>query len=232
MKKSNLQPLILIVEDEVAQAEILRYNLEAEGFRVLHAGKAEEGLLSASVENPDLILLDWMLPDMAGIEVCRQIKASAETKAIPVIMLTARGAEDDKVRGLNVGADDYVVKPYSIKELIARIKANMRKSGLSAIEFEYADIVLNTETHRIRRGKDWIKLGPTEYKLLLVFLKRPQRVFSRPQLLDLVWGVDIYVDDRTVDAHIGRLRKALNAGGKPNLIRTIRSAGYSLDIEN
>ena len=151
-----------------------------------------------------------MLPDMAGIEVCRQIKAIPENKFLPVIMLTARGTEDDKVRGLAVGADDYVVKPYSIKELVARIKANLRKSGQSAIEYNYADITLNTETHRVKRGENTVKLGPTEFKLLQVLLKRPQRVFSRAQLLDLVWGADIYVDERTVDVHVGRLRKALN----------------------
>lgn len=227
-----MKQLILIIEDEVAQAQILQYNLEAEGFRVLHAPHAEEGLLLIAEESPDLILLDWMLPDMAGIEVCRQIKAGRETKLIPVIMLTARGAEDDKVRGLGVGADDYVVKPYSIKELVARIKANLRKSGQSVTEFNYADITLNTETHRVKRGEDTVKLGPTEFKLLQVFLKRPQRVFSRAQLLDLVWGSDIYVDERTVDVHVGRLRKALNTGGKVNVIRTVRSAGYSLDLES
>ncbi len=226
-----MKHLILIIEDEVAQAQILQYNLEAEGFRVLHAPHAEEGLLLVQEECPDLILLDWMLPDMAGIEVCRQIKANAETKSISVIMLTARGAEDDKVRGLGVGADDYVVKPYSIKELVARIKANLRKSGQSVTEFTYADITLNTETHRVKRGDDTVKLGPTEFKLLQVFLKRPQRVFSRAQLLDLVWGADIYVDERTVDVHVGRLRKALKSGAKSEIIRTIRSAGYSLDIE-
>ena len=227
-----MNPLILIIEDEVAQAQILQYNLEAEGYSVRHAPHAEEGLLLVAEERPDLILLDWMLPDMAGIEVCRQIKSNPDTKSIPVIMLTARGTEDDKVRGLGVGADDYVVKPHSIKELIARIKANLRKSGQSDVEFSYADITLNTATHRVKRGDDTIKLGPTEFKLLQTLLKRPQRVFSRAQLLDLVWGADIYVDERTVDVHVGRLRKALNSGGKDDVIRTIRSAGYALDIED
>lgn len=227
-----MTPLILIIEDEAAQAQILQYNLEAEDFRVLHTSKAEDGLFAVKEEHPDLVLLDWMLPDMAGIEVCRQIKANAQTQSIPVIMLTARGTEDDKIRGLNVGADDYVVKPYSIKELVARIKANIRKSGKSTVEFQYGDITLNTETHRVRRGEELVKLGPTEFKLLQVFLKRPQRVFSRANLLDLVWGTNIYVDERTVDVHVGRLRKALNSKGKTNVIRTIRSAGYSLDVEN
>jgi len=226
-----MKPLILIIEDEIAQAQILQYNLEAEGYEVRHAPHAEEGLLCVKETPPDLVLLDWMLPDMAGIEVCRQIKANPDTRAIPVIMLTARGTEDDKVRGLGVGADDYVVKPHSIKELIARIKANLRKSGQSDVEFNYADINLNTATHRVRRGEDNVKLGPTEFKLLHAFLKRPQRVFSRAQLLDLVWGSDIYVDERTVDVHVGRLRKALNKGDKVDVIRTIRSAGYALDVE-
>lgn len=222
---------ILMVEDEIAQAQILQYNLEAEGYEVTHTDQGGEGLLLAEELQPDLILLDWMLPDMAGIEICRQVKANVATKNIPVIMLTARGTEDDKVRGLNVGADDYVVKPHSIKELLARIKANIRKSGQTLTEFTYADIVMNTETYRVKRGGETVKLGPTEFKLLQAFLKRPQRVFSRAQLLDLAWGSDIYVDERTVDVHVGRLRKALNKGDKPNLIRTIRSAGYALDIE-
>jgi len=227
-----MNPLVLIIEDEMAQAQILQYNLEAEGYRVKHAPSADEGLLLVEEAQPDLILLDWMLPDMSGIEVCRQIKTGSDTKAIPVIMLTARGTEDDKVRGLGVGADDYVVKPHSIKELIARIKANLRKSGQDQIELSYADIVLNTETHRVKRDGENIKLGPTEFRLLQTFLKRPQRVFSRAQLLDLVWGSDIYVDERTVDVHVGRLRKALNKNRGKDIIRTIRSAGYSLDIED
>lgn len=227
-----MNPLILIIEDEMAQAQILQYNLEAEGYRVKHAPNADEGLFLVEEAQPDLILLDWMLPDMSGIEVCRKIKSGTETKTIPVIMLTARGTEDDKVRGLDVGADDYVVKPHSIKELIARIKANIRKSGQANIELSYADIVLNSETHRVKRDGQNIKLGPTEFRLLQTFLKRPQRVFSRAQLLDLVWGADIYVDERTVDVHVGRLRKALNTEDKKDIIRTIRSAGYSLDIED
>jgi len=227
-----MESVILIIEDEIAQAQILQYNLEAEGYVVKHAATAEDGLYMAKEDIPDLIILDWMLPDLAGIEVCRQIKAGSVTKSIPVIMLTARGTEDDKVRGLNVGADDYMVKPHSIKELIARIKANLRKSGADETELSYGDIVLNTETHRVKRGGGNIKLGPTEFKLLQTFLKRPQRVYSRSQLLDLVWGKDIYVDERTVDVHIGRLRKALSKNGKKNMIRTIRSAGYALDSED
>ncbi len=224
-----MKPLILIIEDEQMQAQILQYNLEAEGYRVKHAPTADEGLLLIQEYSPDIILLDWMLPDMSGIEVCRQIKANPDSKAIPVIMLTARGTEDDKVRGLGVGADDYVVKPHSIKELIARIKANLRKSGIGNIELSYAGITMNTETYRVSRGGENIKLGPTEFRLLKTFLERPQKVWSRAQLLDHVWGTDIYVDERTVDVHIGRLRKSLNKDNKPDLIRTIRSAGYALD---
>ena len=224
-----MKPLILIIEDEHAQAQILQYNLEAEGYRVKHAPTAEEGLLLIQEYHPDLILLDWMLPDMSGIEVCRQIKVNPDTKTIPVIMLTARGTEDDKIRGLDVGADDYVVKPHSIKELLARIKANLRKAGIGNIELSYAGIVMNTETYRVSRDDKNIKLGPTEFRLLKTFLERPQKVWSRAQLLDHVWGTDIYVDERTVDVHIGRLRKSLNKDNKPDLIRTIRSAGYALD---
>jgi len=224
-----MKPLILIIEDEQAQAQILQYNLEAEGYRIKHAATADEGLLLIQEYRPELILLDWMLPDMSGIEVCRQIKTNPDTKTIPVIMLTARGTEDDKVRGLGVGADDYVVKPHSIKELIARIKANLRKAGIGNIELSYAGIVMNTETYRVSRDGQNIKLGPTEFRLLKTFLERPQKVWSRAALLDQVWGTDIYVDERTVDVHIGRLRKSLNKGNRPDLIRTIRSAGYALD---
>jgi len=227
-----MQNMVLVIEDEDAQAQILQYNLEAAGFSVKVAPNADEGLLLANEYAPDLIVLDWMLPDMSGIEVCRQIKSKSQTKRIPVIMLTARGTEDDKVRGLEVGADDYMVKPHSTKELIARIKANLRKSGASDTELSYGGIVMNTETHRVSRDGENIKLGPTEFRLLKTFLARPQKVFSRAQLLDHVWGTDIYVDERTVDVHMGRLRRALNKGKKKDLIRTIRSAGYSLDEED
>lgn len=226
-----MQPLILIVEDEIAQAQILQYNLEAEGFTVKHAPTAEEGLLLAKEHTPDLIILDWMLPDMSGIDVCRRIKADAQTREISVIMLTARGTEDDKVRGLNVGADDYIVKPHSIKELIARVRANLRKTRAGDTELSYGGIVLNSETHRVKRDGETVKLGPIEFKLLRVLLKRPLRVFSRAQLIDLVWGLGVYVEDRTVDVHMGRLRKALNAKDKADVIRTIRGAGYALDCE-
>lgn len=224
-----MKKLVLVIEDEDAQAQILQYNLEAAGFAVKVAPNADEGLLLAEECLPDLVVLDWMLPDMSGIEVCRHIKSKASTKSIPVIMLTARGAEDDKVRGLEVGADDYMVKPHSTKELIARIKANLRKSGGSDAELSYGGITMNTETHRVSREGDNIKLGPTEFRLLRTLLARPKKVYSRAQLLDLVWGTDIYVDERTVDVHMGRLRRALNKDKRIDLIRTIRSAGYSLD---
>ncbi len=227
-----MKPLILIIEDELSQAQILQYNLEADNYRVKHAPNAEEGLLLVEEYRPDLILLDWMLPDMSGIEVCRRIKLNPDTKTIPVIMLTARGTEEDKIRGLDIGADDFVVKPHSIKELIARIKANLRKKGGGNVELSYAGIVMNTETHRVSRDGGNIRLGPTEFRLLKTFLEKPQKVWSRTQLLDHVWGRDIYVDERTVDVHIGRLRKALNKYNSKNLIRTIRSAGYALDEDD
>ncbi|PHR56819.1 MAG: phosphate regulon transcriptional regulatory protein PhoB [Robiginitomaculum sp.] len=227
-----MKALILIIEDEHAQAQILQYNLEAEGYQTKHGATAEEGLLLAKEYNPDLILLDWMLPDMSGIEVCRQIKSHPDTESTPVIMLTARGTEDDKIRGLDVGANDYVVKPHSIKELLARIKSNLRNAGIGKVELAYADVLMNTETHRVTRNGKNIKLGPTEFRILRTFLERPQKVWSRSALLDRVWGADIYVDDRTVDVHIGRLRRALNKDFEKDLIRTIRSAGYALDKDD
>ncbi len=224
-------PLILLVEDELAQAEILKYNLKAANFSVKHAINGEEGVFQAQEFLPDLVLLDWMLPDMSGIEVCSRIKLTAGTKNIPVIMLTARGSEEDKVRGLNTGADDYVVKPYSLNILIARIKANLRQAGTGRVEISYGGVIMNTETHRVRRDGDNVKLGPTEFRLLQTFLEKPTKVWSRDQLLDRVWGTGVYVEDRTIDVHIGRLRRLLNAGNKSDIIRTIRSAGYALDSE-
>jgi len=223
---------VLIIEDEAAQAQILKYNLESAGFDTLLADNGTDGIGQARSKLPDLVLLDWMLPDMSGINVCKTLKGDEDTKAIPVIMLTARGDEDDKVRGLTVGADDYVVKPHSIKELIARIKANLRKSGEDDDILTFADVTMNIETHRVSRGGDEMKLGPTEFRLLKTLLGRPKKVWSRAQLLDRVWGTDIYVDERTVDVHMGRLRKAINVGGREDLIRTIRGAGYALDKHN
>ncbi|MFU8862638.1 MAG: phosphate regulon transcriptional regulator PhoB [Rhodobacterales bacterium] len=224
------QPTVLIVEDEPAQREVLAYNLQAEGFRVSCAENGEEALLLVAEEAPDLIVLDWMLPNVSGIEVCRQLKMRAETRAVPVIMLSARSEEVDKVRGLETGADDYVIKPYSIAELMARVRAQLRRTRPSTVggRLEYEDIVLDSETHRVTRADNPLKLGPTEFRLLSTFMEKPGRVWSREQLLDRVWGRDIYVDTRTVDVHIGRLRKALTKDGGTDPLRTVRGAGYAL----
>ncbi|SDG27814.1 phosphate regulon transcriptional regulator PhoB [Alloyangia pacifica] len=224
------QPTVLVVEDEPAQREVLRYNLEAEGFRVAAAGNGEEALVLLDEENPDVVVLDWMLPNLSGIEVCRQIKTRSETRALPVIMLSARSEEVDRIRGLDTGADDYVVKPYSLRELMARVKAQLRRARPAAagLRLEFEDIVLDAETHRVTRDGQELKLGPTEFRLLSTFMEKPGRVWSREQLLDRVWGRDIYVDTRTVDVHIGRLRKALGAHGGDDLLRTVRGAGYAL----
>ena len=226
-------PCILIVEDEPAQLEMLAYNVEAEGFRVLKAADGEEGVLTAEEETPDLIILDWMLPNLSGIEACRQIKHKPATRAIPIIMLTARGQEEDRVRGLDTGADDYVVKPYSVSELMARVRAIIRRGSPAGGEetISHGDITLNVEQHKVTRAGTAVHLGPTEYRLLSVFMEKPGRVYSRERLLDLVWGRDIYVEARTVDVHVGRLRKALKSNGLIDPIRTVRGAGYSLDFE-
>ena len=223
-------PVLLLVEDEPAQREILLYNLEAEGYTVITADNGEDAALLIEEEVPDLIVLDWMLPRLSGIELCRRIKARAATRDIPVIMLSARGEESDRVRGLETGADDYVTKPYSRPEFLARIRALLRRTRPTAVggELAYDDIVLCGETHRVRRGDQDLRLGPTEFRLLATFLERPGRVFSRDQLLDRVWGRDIYVDTRTVDVHVGRLRKALCLHGGEDPIRTVRGAGYAL----
>lgn len=224
------QPTVLIVEDEPAQREVLAYNLEAEGFRVSRAENGEEALLLIAEEAPDLIVLDWMLPNVSGIEVCRQLKMRADTRGVPVIMLSARSEEVDKVRGLETGADDYVIKPYSVVELMARVRAQLRRTRPSTVggRLEYEDIVLDSETHHVTRSDKPLKLGPTEFRLLSTFMEKPGRVWSREQLLDRVWGRDIYVDTRTVDVHIGRLRKALTIHGGTDPLRTVRGAGYAL----
>jgi two-component system phosphate regulon response regulator PhoB len=204
--------------------------LEAEGFRVSRAENGEEALMLVEEGAPDLIVLDWMLPNVSGIEVCRQLKTRSDTRGVPIIMLSARSEEVDRVRGLETGADDYVVKPYSVVELMARVRAQLRRSRPSTVgeRLEYEDIVLDSETHRVTRdGKD-LKLGPTEFRLLSTFMEKPGRVWSREQLLDRVWGRDIYVDTRTVDVHIGRLRKALSKHGGGDPLRTVRGAGYAL----
>ncbi|AXI51240.1 MULTISPECIES: phosphate regulon transcriptional regulator PhoB [Sulfitobacter] len=227
---SAAQPQILLVEDEPAQREILAYNLESEGFDVRRAENGEEAILLVAEALPDLIILDWMMPLLSGIEVCRQLKTREDTRNIPVIMLSARSEEVDTVRGLETGADDYVVKPYSMRELMARVRTQLRRvrPASSGASLSYADITLDTERHRVNRAANELKLGPTEYRLLVTLLERPGRVFSRDQLLDHVWGRDIYVDTRTVDVHIARLRKALTSHGGDDPIRTVRGAGYAL----
>jgi len=224
------QPTVLLVEDEPAQREVLAYNLEAEGFVVQRAANGEEALLLVAENPPDLILLDWMMPHVSGLEVCRRLKMRPETRAIPIIMLSARSEEVDKVRGLETGADDYVIKPYSIVELMARLRAQLRRVRPSTLGMvlEWETISLDAETHRVIRDGQTLKLGPTEFRLLATFLEKPGRVFSREQLLDRVWGRDIYVDSRTVDVHVGRLRKALCAFGADDPLRTVRGAGYAL----
>lgn len=228
------QPLILIVEDEVALVTLLRYNLEREGFRVLEAGNGEEALLLIKEQRPDLVLLDWMLPILSGIEICRQIRRSPEHRLTPVIMLTARGEEGDKLRGLEVGADDYVTKPFSPSELVARVRAVLRraKPQPQGETLTYRELNMDLITHRVRRDGREIHLGPTEFRLLKFLMENQGRVFSREQLLDSVWGRDIYVEPRTVDVHIRRLRKAINVEGATDLVRTVRSAGYALDAED
>ena len=224
-------PLILIVEDEPPLVEMLKYNFESAGFRTSVATDGQEALFQAEELTPDLILLDWMLPEYSGIEICRKLRDREATKSVPIIMLTARSEEDDRILGLNSGADDYVVKPFSPKELVARVQATLRRSqpGFAEDKLVYADLTMDLDAHKVFRSEMPIHLGPTEYRLLQVFMQRPSRVFSREQLLDSVWGRGIYVEERTVDVHIRRLRKALNENDRPNIIRTIRGAGYSLD---
>jgi two-component system, OmpR family, phosphate regulon response regulator PhoB len=228
-----MKPYVMVVEDEEALATLLDYNLEKEGFRVERAADGEEGLLKVEEETPDLILLDWMLPKVSGVEVCRQLRARPETRRTPILMLTARGEETDKVRGLDTGADDYVVKPFAMSELTARIRALLRRTRPELVEerLEYADIVLDRGSRRVTRAGRSIHLGPTEFRLLDFLMQRPGRVFSRERLMDAVWGPNTYVEMRTVDVHVGRLRKALREGGTFDPIRTVRSAGYSLDQE-
>ncbi len=228
-----MEPLILIVEDELPQVEMLRFNLEAKGFRTVVATGGEEALLVVEEQAPDLVILDWMLPDLSGIEVCRQLRARAETKALPVIMLTARSEHEDRVRGLESGADDYVVKPYSPGEMIARMRAVLRRVRPEFADqvLTYADLRMDLAQHKVMRGDTSIHLGPTEFRLLRTLMERPGRVFSREQLLDRAWGRDIYVEIRTVDVNVRRLRRALNAAGGPDLIRTVRSAGYAIDTK-
>ena len=224
-------PRILVVEDEESLSLLLRYNLEAEGYEVETIDRGDEAEIRLAEQVPDLLVLDWMLPGLSGIELCRRLRMRRDTEKLPVIMLTARGEETERVRGLTTGADDYVVKPFSVPELMARIKAMLRRSNPEALssQLRAGDIELDRESHRAYRNGRELKLGPTEFRLLEFFLAAPGRVFSREQLLDGVWGRDVYVDERTVDVHVGRLRKAINRGRERDPIRTVRGAGYSLD---
>jgi len=229
-----MDPTVLIVEDEAAIVTMLRYNLEREGMQVVEAGDGDEALKILAENHVDLVLLDWMLPVMSGIEVCRQIRRKPESRDLPVIMVTARGEEGDRIRGLDTGADDYVTKPFAIGELLARIRALLRRSGPAQPQGQliYSDIEMDLAAHRVSRNGKAIHLGPTEFRLLLYFLEHPGRVFSREQLHNAVWGPNIYVETRTVDVHIRRLRKALNdVKGTRDIIRTVRAAGYALDSE-
>ncbi len=228
-----MTPVILVVEDEAALVELLRYNLERKGFEVVATANGEEALMIVDERRIDLMLLDWMLPHMSGIEVCRQLRRKPESRNLPVIMLTARGEQADRVRGLETGADDYVTKPFAPEELVARIHAVMRRArpALAEERLAYDDIEMNLAEHKVARGARPVVLGPTEFRLLRHFMEHPGRVFSRDQLIDSVWGHDIYIDSRTVDVHIRRLRKALNGAGDKDVIRTVRSAGYALDAE-
>ncbi|MCW8970042.1 MAG: phosphate regulon transcriptional regulator PhoB [Rhodospirillales bacterium] len=224
---------ILIIEDDPALVEVIRYNLEQAGFEAIIALDGDEGLLLIKEEAPDLAVVDWMLPKMSGVDLCRRVRATPGAKDLPMIMLTARGEESDKVRGLDAGADDYMVKPFSPRELVSRINAVLRRSRPEGAgeNLEYGGIVMDLASHKVARDGAPIKLGPTEFRLLKVLMERPGRVFSREQLLDRAWGRDIHVELRTVDVHVRRLRKALNDGGATDIIRTVRSAGYAIDTD-
>jgi two-component system phosphate regulon response regulator PhoB len=228
-----LSPYVLVVEDEDALSTLLQYNLEKEGYEVGVAADGEEALTQIDERLPDVVVLDWMLPKVSGIEVCRRLRSGAKTRNLPILMLTARGEESDRVRGLDTGADDYLVKPFSMTELTARLRAVLRRlrPGLTEDRVRHGDITIDRVAHRVRRGDRDVHLGPTEFRLLDHLMQHPGRVFSREQLLDAVWGSDIYVETRTVDVHVGRLRKALNGIGEADPIRTVRSAGYALDPE-
>jgi two-component system, OmpR family, phosphate regulon response regulator PhoB len=224
-------PRVLIVEDEEPLMLLLRYNLEAEGYEVDSVSRGDEAEIRLREQVPDIVLLDWMLPGLSGIELCRRIRARSETERMPVIMLTARGEEGDRIRGLSTGADDYIVKPFSVPELLARVRALLRRTKPAHIAtlLRAGDIELDRETHRVRRDGHELHLGPTEFRLLEFLMQSPGRVFSREHLLNAVWGHDVYIDERTVDVHVGRLRKAINLPRKPDPIRTVRGAGYSFD---
>ena len=228
-----MNPYIIVAEDEDALSTLLTYNLEKEGYEVGVAADGDEAMVMIRERQPDLLVCDWMMPKVSGIEVCRRLRQQPTTRNLPIVMLTARSEESDRIRGLDTGADDYVVKPFSMVELMARIRAVLRRirPGLSEDRVEFGEISVDRLSHRVQRSGRDIHLGPTEYKLLTHFMQYPRRVFSREQLLDAVWGNDVYVEARTVDVHIGRLRKALNETSEFDPIRTVRSAGYSLDMQ-
>ena len=230
--RSATRPYALLVEDESALVELIRYNLEKEGYEIATATDGEEALIMIDERLPDILLLDWMLPKLAGIEVCRRLRSRPSTRNLPIIMLTAKAEESDRIRGLDTGADDYLTKPFSISELTARIRAVMRRirPALAEDRVDIGNISVDRSAHRVTRNDIEVHLGPTEFRLLDYFIQHPGRVFSREQLLDAVWGSDVYVETRTVDVHIGRLRKALLKGGGEDPIRTVRSAGYSLNV--
>jgi two-component system phosphate regulon response regulator PhoB len=226
-----MKPSILVVEDDLALCELLTWNLGAEGYEVRSTGDGEEALLMVREQAPDAIILDWMVEQVPGIEVCRQLRKDKATSRVPILMLTARGEEEDRIRGLKTGADDYVTKPFSPRELMARVEALLRRSrpSLAGDVLVFGDLELDSASHRVRRGGEPLHLGPTEFKLLRYFMERPNRVLSRQQILDGVWGMDSDIDERTVDVHIRRLRKAINRDGETDPIRTVRAAGYSMD---
>ena len=226
-----MKPYVLVVDDEADLLTLVRYNLERDGFEVGEAVDGEEAMTMIAERRPDLVLLDWMLPRLSGIEVCRRIRRAAETQNLPIIMLSARGEESDRVRGLNYGADDYIVKPFSPSELLARVRAVLRRlrPAFEAETIHYGDVTMDLAEYRVTRGGDAVRLAPTEFRLLRHFMEHPGRVFSREQLLDAVWGRDIYLEPRTVDVHVQRLRRTLNAGGRQDIIRTVRAAGYAMD---
>jgi two-component system, OmpR family, phosphate regulon response regulator PhoB len=230
---SMAKPLVLVVEDEAALVTMLRYNLEKQGFRVEEAADGREALIRIAETQPDLVLLDWMLPVMSGLEVCRQIRRRSATRDLPVIIVTARAEDQDAIRGLNTGADDYITKPFSMDALLARIRALLRRSNALPTKglLTFHDITMDLAAHRVQRNGRPIYLGPTEFRLLEFFMQHPRRVFSREELLDAVWGRDIHVEPRTVDVHIRRLRKSINATDELDIVRTVRAAGYALDTE-
>lgn len=227
-----MNPSVLVVEDDVALCELLTWNLSAEGYDVRSTGDGEEALVMVREQMPDAIILDWMIEHVPGIEVCRRLRKDKETAQVPILMLTARGEEEDRIRGLKTGADDYVTKPFSPRELLARIEALMRRArpSLAGDVLVFADIELDATSHRVRRAGEPLHLGPTEFRLLRYFMERPNRVLSRQQILDGVWGLDSEIDERTVDVHIRRLRKAINRDGEVDPIRTVRASGYAMDV--